>query len=189
MSSVILIYFSCKKAKSKRTVINLLESTSIQLNVILKKRFEFAKDREEFMAEYTQMHNEENMISFIQHLQLWYFKKIDIEKQEGVFRDIILAEERIHKNAQDTYLCILKNYGGETAVTERLCRPEGTAIDRLKKSVEIVSSWKIEWYKMDIMFSFISLCSHIFDYIKDIGETYFQSWSNVILINISYFQT
>ena len=133
------------------------------------------------------------MVSFIQHLQLWYFKNIEIEKQEGVFRDIKTAEERLHENSEESYLCVLKNYGGETAVTERLCSPEGTAMDRLKSSVETFFSFKIQWYKMDIMFAFIGLCSHIFDYIKDIGEIYFPTfvlrWSNAISLTYLFFQT
>ena len=163
----------CKKAKSRRTIMTLMDSSTIQLNVILQKRFNFDQEREEFIEEYQKMHEEGKLFPLIQHLQLWFFKKIEVGKHEDVFRDIKTAEERLHGNAEECYLCILHNYGGESPVTERLCTPEGTAIDRLKKSFETFFSFTIEWYKMDIVFSFICLCSHIFDYIKDIGETLF----------------
>ena len=54
-TSLILIHFSCKKAKSKRTMMNLLESTSFHLNVILKKSAKDQNNRDKNLIQNIQM--------------------------------------------------------------------------------------------------------------------------------------
>ena len=100
--------------------------------------------------------------------------------QGQIFEDIKESEENLHETADEAYLCILKHYGGDGSVTERICCPEGTVTYKIKKCLQGCASiiglvtqgwlaWRIPWSNMDITLAFICLCSHIFDYVKDLG--------------------
>ena len=110
------------------------------------------------------------MCSFSRELKLWYFTNRDEEKQKQVFRNIKYVEENIHSSPAETYSCVLECHGGDAATTERISCLEGTFTDGLKSKVQGCVPCRIQWHKLNIMFTFIGLCSHIFDYIKDIGQ-------------------
>eukprot|EP00092_Neocalanus_flemingeri_P033785 GFUD01036733.1.p1 GENE.GFUD01036733.1~~GFUD01036733.1.p1 ORF type:complete len:485 (-),score=53.95 GFUD01036733.1:343-1797(-) len=124
---------------------------------------------------------------FCQHLKWWYFHNQDVEKQKVIFTYIEILEKNMHPNAEERYLCILKNYG-DTAVTERICCPRGTIIDRLKNCIQCCFSGRIKWHILDIVFSFLCLCTHIFDHIKDIDLTVTLNHFDTKVIQRAYYQ-
>ena len=155
------------------------------MNVVLPNRFKILNSRGPatiFITEYSSIHDSAKTLPFSLHIKLWFYNQSDKEREVEVFSSIRQAEERLHDNAEERYLCILRNYRGDAAVTERICCPEGTLLGKLKESCQKfvnaiysflfgTTSSPIPWYILDIVFGFICLCSHLFDYIKDIGKT------------------
>ena len=183
MIGVLAIYFSRRKLETN-SLSTLIQTTAMNVNVVIPNTLEILKWRgttETFIEEYITLHNSNQIVSFCQHIKLWYYNHMDVERQQRVFTNIRKAEERIHGNAKDRYQCILKNYGGDAAVTERICCPDGTIVDIIKNSLQKVynlicgftydtNSSAFPWHVVDTSFGFILLCSHLFDYIKDIGK-------------------
>ena len=183
MMIVVVVYFSRKNSETNN-ISELIKSTALNVNIVLPNQFNILESRGRtkiFFLEYHSIPNSAKMSSFCQYMKLWYYNQADIEKEVNVFSCIRLAEERLHDNAEERYLCILKNYGGDATVTERICCPEGTLLVKLKQSCQklfnLICSFlfgkpssPIPWFVLDIVFGFICLCSHLFDYIKDIGK-------------------
>ena len=110
------------------------------------------------------------MASFCRQLKFWQFSNKDVKKQEEIFSAIKSTEESLHESPEEMYECTMKNYGGDFDVTELIDSPEGTLLDRMKNRLQGCVCWDIQWHKLTILLTFIGLCSHIFDYVKDIGE-------------------
>ena len=183
MTVVIAVYFS-RKSLETNTISELIHSTTSNVNIVCPNQleiFELKEGTEIFILEYYSMHSSSaEIISFSHKIKLWHYNQKDMEMMVEVFSNIRLAEERLHDDAEERYLCILKHFGGDATVTERICCPEGTLLDKLKQYLQKILNQfylflnktapsPIPWYALDIGFGFLCLCSHLFDYIKDIG--------------------
>ena len=114
-------------------------------------------------------------------MMVWCYNNSDFDSLKQVFTMIRKSEEDLHNNESEIYNCILLNYGGDEKVTERICNPEGTGMDKIQQTLQglvdsIVRRMKcltqctIPWHYFDIIFGLIGLCTHLFDYVKDIGK-------------------
>ena len=183
MTIVIAVYFSRKRLETN-TISELIHSTTSNVNIVCPNQFEIFKLREgtkPFINQYYSIHSSSEISSFSHKIKLWYYNQIDMETEVEVFSNIRLAEENLHVNAEERYICILKHFGGDATVTERICCPEGTVLDKLKQYFQDILNQLCSffngttpspapWFALDIGLGFICLCSHLFDYIKDIGR-------------------
>ena len=183
MGIVIAVYFS-RKWLETNAISELIYSTTPNVNIVCPNQFQIFKLRKgtkTFMKQYYSIHSSSEISSFSHKIRLWYYNQMDSEMEVEVFSNIRLAEESLHVDAEERYLCILKHFGGDATVTERICCPEGTFLDKLKQYIQEILSQlclffngtapsSIPWFAFDIGLSFICLCSHLFDYIKDIGS-------------------
>jgi len=137
------------------------------------------KDNEEnFISNYKSIHVSPQLFSsFSKNLRLWCHNNSDFEFQTQVFTMIRRSEEELHNSPSDIYHCILLNYGGDETVTERICYPKGTVIDKIKLKIKKIfyptasRPLIIPWHFFDITLGLLCLCSHLLDYVKDIDLT------------------
>ena len=136
------------------------------------------KDNEEnFISKYKSIHVSPQLFSsFSKNLRLWCHNNSDFESQTQVFTMIRRSEEELHNSQSDIYHCILLNYGGDETVTERICYPKGTVIDKIKLKIQKILDPTasrpliIPWHFFDITLGLLGLWSHLLDYVKDIGK-------------------
>ena len=89
-----------------------------------------------------------------------------------VFEWIKEAEQELHPNAKAVYNCVLANFGGSHQITARLVDPEGGMVLKIKTRInKKLAPRRIKWFYLTIGSMFVTLCLHIFDYVKDVGET------------------
>ena len=102
-----------------------------------------------------------------------YGKLFDIDQMEAVEKvcqTVREAEMEVHSDAEEAYSCILRNYGGDHPLTERLVDPSGEKVGEAKKGINDWTGTATRWYGINVTINFVFLCLHYFDYIKDIGK-------------------
>ena len=100
-------------------------------------------------------------------------KLFDIDKMEAVEKvcdTVREAEAEVHSDAEEAYSCILRNYGGDHPLTERLVDPSGGKLRGAKKGINEWMGTATRWYGINVTINFVFLCLHYFDYVKDIGK-------------------
>ena len=168
MIGIIAVYFGNRKFAKNEYIKTFANSISFSMTSFLDCSSFDNKDA--FIQHYTSIHESDKMQEFCQKVKYWFYSNNDFENQRNVFRWIREIEEKLHKTSENVYACILKNYKGDSCVVERICCPDGTAIERMKIACSKDFSNKIQWHLVNISFGFFLLCLHIFDYIKDIGR-------------------
>ena len=96
---------------------------------------------------------------------------INCHHEREICQEVRDAEIEIHKNAKETYNCILEHYSGDHPLTARLANPSGGLLGKTKRLVNQNVNHGTRWYGLSIISRFVLLCLFHFDYIKDIGKS------------------
>ena len=96
---------------------------------------------------------------------------INCHHEREICQEVRDGEIEIHKNAKETYNCILEHYSGDHPLTARLANPSGGLLGKTKRLVNQNVNHGTRWYGLSIISRFVLLCLFHFDYIKDIGKS------------------
>ena len=121
---------------------------------------------------YVKEHNDSKISHDQEVLEHTYSNIFNISSQpvKKTCQEVRNAEIEMHKNAKETYTCILKHYGGDHPLSARLANPSGGLLGNAKKLINQKVNRGTRWYGISIVSRFVFLCLLHFDYVKDIGR-------------------
>ena len=125
--------------------------------------------KSDFLARYRESHSNPEFEKFSGDL------KYELYQNPGgieFFEWINEAEQELHTDSKAIYECILTNFGGSQRITARIVDPEGGVVFKMKTKInQMIKPRRINWFYFTIVSMFTTLCLHIFDYVKDVGNT------------------
>ena len=126
-----------------------------------------SKEKREFKTEYKNAHrNGIGMEEYVRNVQYQIYQSRSSASQR-MCQWVRECEEELHGDPKFAYHCILYYYGGSHPITARIIDPSGGL---LKIFLRKAKTW-MTTANIRIFFMFVMLCLHMFDYVKDIGET------------------
>ena len=160
MAFVILIYFIFMRSR-------ISSSQDRHLEVIIMRAFRkyhSQSEKSDFLTRYRESHSNGEFERFSGDLKYELYQN---PSGSEVFEWIREAEKELHPDAKTVYECILTNFGGSQRITARIVDPEGGVVLKINQAIK---PRKIKWVFFTIIFMFVMLCLHIFDYVKDVGN-------------------
>ena len=118
------------------------------------------KEKSDFKTKYKNAHrNGKEMDKYVRNVQ-YHIYQSSSSAGKNMCQWVKEAEEELHGNPRSAYNCILNYFGGSHPITARIIEPSGGLLKMLVTTTNI---------RIFIMFVF--LCLHMFDYVKDTGDT------------------
>ena len=126
-------------------------------------------DRRECTIKYKDVHSSLERTGSVDTMQNMILEEMNAtttyEERVELFKRVRNAEGLLHKNDPEKfYKCTLQVYGGDSRAAKHIGDPQGYLIDRLNECF----GNNVNFYFLNIFCIFLGLCSHIFDYVKDI---------------------
>ena len=139
------------------------------------KEAQLREERMNFKTQYKTLHQEgTDMAEIITDLKYKMYSKRTTHKEEGLTEMctwVREAEEEMHGDAAAAYDCILERFHGSHPLTARIVDPDGGFVHKMKCRIDACFAPRtVGWGYLSIISKFVTLCFHMFDYVKDIGK-------------------
>ena len=130
-----------------------------------------SKEKRDFKTKYKNAHRKgKGMEEYVRNVQYQIYQSRSSASRK-MCQWVREAEEELHGDPKFAYHCILYYYGGSHPITAMIIDPSGGL---LKIFLKQAKAW-LTTTNIRIFFMFVMLCLHMFDYVKDIGETMTQA--------------
>ena len=151
------------------------ESVGQNIAMVAKQSFKkclYQREESDFKAIYVENHQfGPNFEKFCGEVKFEMYQ--NPASMEVTLKWVREIEEELHGEAEEIYNCINTNFGGSHYLTTRIVDPEGGVFIKISSKInQMMLPRRIGWYFLSNFIMFIMLCLHMFDYVKDIGETF-----------------
>ena len=156
MIAIILGYFVLPKLKTSSKVVK-----KIKADIVMAKTDEgVAARKNNFISSYKAAHSSPSeMTQKVEKVKFEFSCLPSLDQQTQLCRWVQEVEEELHPDSRERYRCILGQYRASHPLAGRIANPPGGIIIKVGSRINVTIVWM-----------FLLLCLHIFDYVKDIGN-------------------